>query len=139
MPDAQSTEALRDVSASIRIPALWRGKDYSNLLLEEPLAAWGLISDCILHQVDLDVYDAVITKQSSTEWPKSHVLGFELLFGDKIHKQQMAPAFMEPTHSLGEGGWACSQVTVGNTLKIQVPLVRGGEQISDPSVYLESD
>lgn len=86
-----------------------------------------------------DVSDVVITKQSSTAWSKSHVRGLELLSGDKVCKQHMAPALMESTHSLGEGGWACSQVTVGYTLKVQVPPVRGGEQNSDPSVYLELD
>ena len=104
MPDTQGIEALCDVSASIRIPVLWWGKDYSNLLLEETLAAWGLISDWpVLDQANPDVSDVVNTNQSSTAWSKSHVCGLELLSVDKIRKQRMAPALMEPTHSLGEG------------------------------------
>ena len=31
-----------------------------------------------------------------------------------------------------------SQVTVAYTLKVQIPLVRGGELNSDPSIHLES-
>lgn len=104
MPDAQSIEALHDVSASIRIPVLWWGEDYSNLLLEETLAARGLISDWpVLDQENPDVSDVVNTKQSSTAWSKSHVCGLELLSVDKVRKQHMAPALMEQTHSLGEG------------------------------------